>query len=226
LNALWETDAPQDMRAQLAALGERLIELKLADITTATAWHLPQATDEHPAAVWWLTTNFPVYFKMSEIFWEFRSWQRYFIPAYLARYFKVAVFGGNWSSVGVATGGWVDFENMPAAFARGKVGLNIVTGFDEEGVTAKTFEIAASGVPLFNNECKGLGDLFEIGKEIEIFKSPREAREKVAELIANPQRRFELAGAIRSRFERDHTWDHRVRQMLSLAGLQLEHFMK
>ena len=216
LAALWTKDAPPDLHAPLTAVGERLIALKLAAPTTATARHLPLIAAEFPNALWWLTLAHPTYFRMAEILWKFRSWQRSFIPAFLAKTFRVGCFGGDWSAVpSVTSAGWVDFEQMPSVFARGHVSLNVVTGFDEEGVTAKTFEIAAGGTAILNNACRGLDALYERDREILIFDTPAQARERVQAMLDSPSRRAEIGSAGRARTERDHTWGHRVTKMLS-----------
>jgi len=176
--------------------------------------------------MWWLLENYPIYFKVSGLLYQFRNWQRSFIPAYLAKYFKVAIFGGDWSSLNVGGGGWVEFADLPKALARGKVALNIVSGWDEEGLTAKTFEMAASGVPILHNDCVGLAECYNIGEEIESFERPKEAREKVQQLLDSPEKRRSMAGAVRARTERDHTWSPRVESMIKLAGLPIDAFRK
>ena len=74
--------------------------------------------------------------------------------------------------------GWIDQSDMPKVLAKGAVTLNLSAGYDEEGITAKPFEIAASGVAMLHNEATGLGEFFEPGKEVLTFATPRQARRK------------------------------------------------
>ncbi len=223
LDALWAT-SPDQLRPALTIVGKKLIELKQQNPRAALANHLPFMEENYPRTMWWLIENSAFYFRAAEILYKFRTWQRAFIPVYLAKYFKVAIFGGDWSHLGIPGGGWVNFADMPKALARGKVSLNIVGGWDEEGLTAKTFEMAAAGVPILHNDCVGLGDCYDIGKEIEVFDRPSEARAKVQALIDSPARRREMGNAIRARTERDHHWGPRVKSMIELAGLPVDAF--
>jgi hypothetical protein len=227
LKNLWQSDAPPALRPELEAWSERIIELKLANPALATIRHVGRLTEEFPMSMWWMTAMYPVYFKAATILFNFRTWQRHFYLAYLSKYFRVGLFGGNWSHVGSASqdsAQWVDFPQMPQVFARGKIALDIVGGWDEEGLTAKTFEIAACGMAMVHNDCVGLAEAFEAGKEIEVFSTPRQARQVVAELLDDPKRRAEMAEACRARFLRDHTWAHRVRRMFELAGMPIDAF--
>lgn len=224
LRAIWNAKAPKDLVPMLETLGERLVDLKLDHPTIATTRLIASISDEFAPCLWWLTANSGVYFAMCERLWQLRRWQRLFVPAYLAKYFRVAVFGGDWSALGVETGPWVSYEQMPAAFARGLVALNIVNGMDEEGLTAKTFEIAAGGAALLNNDCRGLDEAFEIGTEVETFITPHDARERITELKDNPAKRRAMGEAARERVVRDHSWDKRVLTMLRLAGFNPDAF--
>lgn len=218
IRAIWKSKAPANLTPMLEALGDRLVDLKLAHPTFAITRLVAHVHDEFAPCLWWLTANSSVYFAMCECLWWLRRWQRFFVPAYLAKYHRVAIFGGDWSALGVETGPYVPYEKMPAAFARGHVALNIVNGMDEEGLTAKTFEIAAGGSAILNNDCLGLDEAFDIGTEVETFVSPREAREKITELKDNPAKRKAMGEAARARCIRDHTWENRVLTMLRLAG--------
>jgi spore maturation protein CgeB len=143
---------------------------------------------------------------------------------YLARFFRVGVFGSDWSSVGIGGGGWVDYANQAAAYARGKVAINISQAGEEEGVSHKPFQIAAAGVPMVHIHRRGLDELFDVGREIEAFATPRQARDTVAALLNDPKRRTAMAAAARSRLERDHTWSNRLLTMFDRAGVSLDTF--
>jgi glycosyltransferase involved in cell wall biosynthesis len=214
------------LRNQLIALGDRLIDLRRADMLAAAAWHIPALADEFPQAMGWLTFNHQVYFQMTELLWRLRGWLREFMLAYLARHFRVAVFGGDWGALGCAKpgNGWVDLADMPKVLARGKVVVNLSAGYDEEGITAKPFEIAASGACMVHNRCRGLEDFFTIGSEVESFHRPREARDAIAALLADDSRRRSIGAAARARVERDHSWDSRLQRLLTCAGLTIDSF--
>jgi glycosyltransferase involved in cell wall biosynthesis len=226
---LWQSDAPPALRPELEKWTERIIELKLAHPTWATIRHIGRLCDEFPMSTWWLTAMYPVYFKATTILYALRSWQRHFYLAFLSKYFRVALFGGRWSHVGgdgqsAAMEQWVDFAQMPNVLARGRIALDIVSGWDEEGLTAKTFEIAACGMAMIHNDCVGLCEAFTPQIEIEVFNTPKEARQAVQSLLENPARRGAMAQACRARFLRQHTWSHRVQRMFELAGIPIDAF--
>ena len=224
LDRIWDRDVPPELRLQLHKLGRDWLDRRASDLETASVRHLPQLESDHPAAVAWLRVHPTTYFDAVEQLWRLTGWQRTFYIRYLARHFCVAVFGSDWSSVGVPGGGWVPYHDQPHYYARAKVALNISQAGEEEGMSHKPFQIAASGVAMAHVYRKGLEDCFEIDREIMAFHTPAEARQAVATLIRDDDLRAELAHAARRRLERDHTWDRRLIDMFQRAGLDFNAF--
>jgi hypothetical protein len=224
LEQLWRAEVPEGMRAEVTAMGERWAGLKNAEPFVAAGRHWPRLTAEFPGACWFLTLAYPTYMKAQRILWRLREWERRFYLAYLSKYCSVGVFGGDWSGMGLGPGGWVDFLKQSAAYAKGRVALNIMDGHDEEGATLKPFEIAASGVPLLQYFSKGLSALYTPGKEMEVFERPAEARDKLLGLLADRGRRVAMAEAARRRTVEEHTWEKRVERMFEAARLPVEAF--
>lgn len=219
LGQLWEAAASAELRPALSALGQDWVDRRRRDHRTAGFHHFRQLADDHAEASRWLLEHHRTYFDAAEIVWSFLGWQRTFILSYLARHFRVAVFGHDWSSRGIPGGGWVDHCEQGRFYARGKIAINISQGNEEEGASHKPFQIAASGVAQVHIDRVGLSDYFEPGKEIELFETPGQARRVIAELLGDDDRRRALADAARERLLRDHTWDVRLRQMFDLAGI-------
>jgi spore maturation protein CgeB len=120
---------------------------------------------------------------------------------------------GQWGS-----NGWVDLADIPKVLAKGKVTLNLSANYDEEGITAKPFEIAASGVAMLHNEQALLPEFFNLGTDAFAFSTPRQARQIVQQLIDDPEKRRAVGVAARARLEKDHSWDTRLNRLLSCAG--------
>ena len=118
----------------------------------------------------------------------------------------------------------MEYRGQASAYARGKVAINISQGSEEEGVSHKPFQIAASGVPLVHIDRKGLAECFDPTTEVAVFDTPAEAREIIGELVRDPDRRSAMASAARQRFERDHTWAQRLTSMFELASLPIREF--
>jgi len=225
LDGVWSEDVPETVRPKLRALGADWIEARRQEPLTACYRHFLSLSAEHPDAAAWLRERYETYFRAVHALWEFGRWQRTFMIRYLARFFKVGVFGKDWSSVGVGgSAEWVHYADQSAVYARGKVALSITQCGDEEGTAHKPFEITACGAPCLHINRLGLADQFEPGVEIELFDTPGQAGRKVTRLLADDATRMSLAQAGRTRTERDHTWSQRVARMLSLAGLHPQTF--
>jgi spore maturation protein CgeB len=224
LRALWRREANESMRAELTALGERWVALKMQQPEKAAFRHWPRLVDEFPGAAWYLTLAYPIYMNAARILWRFREWQRRFYAGYLARFFNVGIWGGDWSELSLGPGGWVDFLDQSKIYARGKLALNIVDGHDEEGLTLKPFEIAGSGAAMLHLDCVGIADAYEPNREVALFRTPAEARQIAGELLGDDARRAAMASAAYQRTLRDHTWDKRVLAMMAAARLPLVAF--
>jgi len=220
LAALWSRHASGETLGALLKLGEDWTEARRREPLTASCRIFERISPAHPAASRFLRENYRAYFDAAEALWAFGKWQRTFYLRYLSRYFRVGVFGSDWSALGIAGGGWVDYDNQPAVYARGRVAINLPQAGDEEGIAHKPFQIAASGVPLAHLNRRGLSDAFAPGVEVAVFDTPGQAREIIAALLNDSDRREQLARAAHERLVREHTWPHRLVEMLTLAGLR------
>jgi hypothetical protein len=219
LAELWVKTAPNELAASLKSFGCEWTEARRREPLTASFWLFRLLEPEHEDAARWLRANPGTYFDAVEILWEFGGWQRTFVLRYLARYFKVAVFGSDWSSVGLPGGGWVDYDRQPEIYAKGRIALNVSQAGDEEGVSHKPFQIAASGVPMLHINRVGLSDCFEPQTEVATFDTPRQARDMITALLADPVRLEAMAAAARQRLCHEHTWARRLPQMLAVANV-------
>lgn len=224
LTALWQQDAPRSLIPALTRFGEAWTAARAGDMDRASIRHLLELELDHRDAVKWLTAMPATYFAAIEHLWRLGSWQRTFVLRYLARFFRVGVFGSDWSSVGIGGGGWVEYAHQAAAYARGRIAINVSQAGEEEGVSHKPFQIAAASVPMVHIRRRGLDELFDIGTEIESFDTPRHARDQITALLNDPKRRTAMAAAARSRMERDHTWSNRLVAMFDRAGISVDAF--
>lgn len=218
LQSLFRQHGPQTMWTALERLAADWCGGRRAETLTTAYEVFTQLESEHPDATQWVRANYQVYFSALEILWQFGRWQRTFYVRYLARFFKVGVFGSDWSSVGLGPGGWVDYDDQAAVYARGRIALNISQAGDEQGVAHKPFQIAAARVPMAHLFRRGLEECFVPRDEVSTFESPREARERIGKLLDDPARREAMAGAAYERVRRDHTWRVRLPQMLACLG--------
>ncbi len=224
LSDVWLRDVPEPMLASLVKMGDDWVERRRVDGRTASFRHLEALTRDHGDAVQWLLGHPQTYFDAVDQLWLFGRWQRPFYLSFLPKYFRVAVFGSDWSSAGCAGGDWVDHHHQAEAYARGQVAFSVSQATDEEGIAHKPFEMAASGVPFVHNHARGLSDYFTLGSEVGVFDTPSDACDLISDLIRDPARRAEMGRAARARFEQDHTWANRLERMLMAAGLPVATF--
>ncbi len=219
LRQLWADRAPEAMRPALGELGDAWVEARRCDPLTSSFRHFIVLRRAHADAADWLERHPIVYFDALERLWDFGRWERTFVMAYLARHFRVAVFGSDWSALGIPGGGWVDHHDQPAVYARGRLAINVSQAGDEEGISHKPFQIAASGVPMVHIGRQGLAECFEPDIEVATFATPAEARRVVGELLSDRERASAMGEAARRRLLADHTWETRLPQILQRAGV-------
>jgi spore maturation protein CgeB len=90
-------------------------------------------------------------------------------------------------------------------------------GHDEEGVTHKPFQIAASGSVLVHHATSELEEYLESGRECLLFSRGPELLGHVRACGDDAFRRA-MADAGLARCTRDHTWASRVASMLAYEG--------
>jgi len=78
------------------------------------------------------------------------------------------------------------------------------------GIPYRVFQTAASGRPLLTDLRPELLECFEPGKEILGYSSANDFVPALAAALANRDQLIEIGRAARRRFEREHTWRHRV----------------
>ena len=116
-------------------------------------------------------------------------------------------------------------DDYVRALAGATVGLNVHQQFGDSGdrprygtgANMRVFELAAVGVPQL---CDAKGDIarhFTPGREIVLYRSVPELRHHAAQLLGDEASRRSLAAAARERALREHTWMHRMQELLSVA---------
>jgi glycosyltransferase involved in cell wall biosynthesis len=106
---------------------------------------------------------------------------------------------------------------------RSKINLNITRKPHTEvyaSSTARPFELAAFGACIVSQPYKGIEEWFEIGKELLIVRSEKEAIETYKWLLDDDTQREELGRKARARVIREHTFQHRAEELINiLRGL-------
>jgi len=141
--------------------------------------------------------------------------------------FDFRIWGVDWRARELwpllAEGGEARFtaSDFARIVAGSKVNLNLHSSATHDGIdpdcdaiNPRVFEIAACGGFQLCDPCRGLETLFDFDTELPVYRTLPELREKIAYYLAHPDERLAVAERARQRVLREHTYEHRARQML------------
>ena len=118
--------------------------------------------------------------------------------------------------------GDVPFNVFPRAISASRISLNITRrphASVHASSTCRPFELAASGAAVVSNPHLGIEEWFTPGEEILVARSVDEAVEIYRQLLDDPHAALEMGARARERVLDEHTYEHRARRLLELAGL-------
>ena len=154
--------------------------------------------------------------------------------ATIKRHFpQMKVYGNNWKyryllrlcGIRAFSSGLLGVKPLPEndlipLFQRTKIGLNAHLSYGPSNV--RTFQLPANGVMQICDCPEGIGDVFEIDKEVIVYRSPDEAVELISYYLENDQERKKIAAAGFKRVIKDYRriemFAHALTQMLE--GMQ------
>lgn len=93
------------------------------------------------------------------------------------------------------------------------------TTYQVDGVTCRPFEVAACGGFCLSEPKKDLATFFVPGEEIVTFEDAADLRQKAAYYLAHEDERRAIAARARARALREHTYEHRARQVAAAVGM-------
>ena len=136
--------------------------------------------------------------------------------------FGLALWGPGWRKTSLrdyCRGEVPGTDQYVRAYAGASVAINIhhvaVEGDPlEASCNLRMFELASMGLPQVVDDRGDLARHFEPGRELATFRDGRELKDTVRHLLENPVDAERLGNAARTRLLRDHTWMHRMRQLL------------
>jgi spore maturation protein CgeB len=88
--------------------------------------------------------------------------------------------------------------------------------------SCRLFELASTGAAIVANPYEGIERWFEPGAEVLVVSNTDDAVAAYRELLDEPARAEELGRRARERVLEEHTYRHRARRLLELAGLREE----
>jgi hypothetical protein len=120
--------------------------------------------------------------------------------------------------------GDVPFNVFNQAISAARVNLNMTRQAHatvRASSTARPFELAMAGAAIVSNPYEGVERWFEPGRELVVVSDADEATDAYRELLADPGAAEELGRRARERALDEHTYAHRVRQLLTLVGIDV-----
>jgi hypothetical protein len=172
------------------------------------------------------------------VFWPFGSDPDWFTPSREKRY-DVCFIGNNYGwradlirqiqAAGIRVrshgrgfpDGHIGAEEVARVMGLSKIVLGVGTvAHSRRIVTLKLrdFDGPMSGSLYITTANPDLHDLFEVGKEMLTYASPRDCIRLIKLYLAREDDREAIAAAGRRRALRDHTWERRIGQALELIG--------
>lgn len=120
---------------------------------------------------------------------------------------------------GIASGKSVFRRDKSACFNAARVVVNSLFPLEFASLNARAFELAGCGGFQLITASEAVVRHFEPGKEIETFRDLDELREKVRYYLDHDDERRAIAEAGRQRAHAEHTYRHRLQQMLRTMRL-------
>lgn len=103
------------------------------------------------------------------------------------------------------------------AYGGAKIVINTQHYAEIWGANCRTFEAAGCGGFQITDNLPVISQLFEPGREIVLFETAQELKEKVDYYLAHSEERQAIADAGYARAHREHTYKVRLRQMLAVV---------
>lgn len=117
------------------------------------------------------------------------------------------------------TGEYVAGRTKALAFRGAKIALNTMHYAEIRGVNCRLFEATACGGFVLSHSGPDVERYFTPGTEIVTFDSPKEMAEAVEHYLHAPAERQSIASAGQKRAHDEHTFRHRVGDLLTTVGL-------
>jgi spore maturation protein CgeB len=124
---------------------------------------------------------------------------------------EVVCFGHGWPR------GSVDTEEIPRIMRESIISLNFPNSKGVDQIKARTFEVPGAGGFLLTGNAPGLECFYMPGAEIAIFENFDGLVRSIRHYLAHPDERDEIALAGYQRTASEHTYEHRLSQVLDFA---------
>lgn len=112
----------------------------------------------------------------------------------------------------------ISAEDVVRAWAGTTVAVNVHRDGNGGAVNRRLFEIAAVGAPQVVDLRSGLDAFYRPDAEVTVYREAEDLHRTVKDLLADAPRREATSGAARRTTLQRHTYMHRMRELLAVAG--------
>ena len=111
-------------------------------------------------------------------------------------------------------------EDMARAFSCAKAAINLHAwfGYYNHGLNPRTFEAPACGALQVCDWKEELEHHFRANEEVVTYHTGAELESRLRDLLANASTRHKIAAAGLRRVQKEHTYEHRMRELLCTLG--------
>lgn len=106
------------------------------------------------------------------------------------------------------------YTELPEFYGMSDINFNCTSKQMKGAVNQRIFDVPAAGAFVLTDWREQMDALFEPQKEIIAFREPEEAPDLIRHYLAHPGERAKVAAAARRRVLAEHTWEHRLQQLL------------
>jgi spore maturation protein CgeB len=136
----------------------------------------------------------------------------------LSCHFRINVYGPGWSNIIpelCRSSRSVDYGVALARIYQGTVvNINISSQHLPTALNSRPFDVPACGAFLLTDYRPGIEELFEVGKEVIVYHNEEELIDKCRYYYSHPEARNVITLRAMERISQEHTYEHRVRQMI------------
>lgn len=111
------------------------------------------------------------------------------------------------------------WTEMPKIFACSQVNLNPSLRIIQTGIPLRAFDIMGAGGFLLSNCQEELLELFEAGREMEVYESPEDAIDKIAFYLRHEDIRSKVALSGRRKTFEEYSLQNRMEKIFAVVGI-------
>jgi len=123
-------------------------------------------------------------------------------------------------------GRWIDADEEKKILQRAKIALNVHSSLNSDKMlhlgdflNPRVFTIAACGAFQIVDEQEPLHEVFEIGEEVAVYHDLNSLKRQVSYFLDNKEERLKMAKHALIRVLKEHTYKHRMEEMMRIIGL-------